>query len=84
MFDRFATPVIAALPSCPNGPTDALTDRELPLLAELPSMRTTEEIADSLFVSVNTIKTHLRGIYRKLGVNHRRDAIAAARQHGLL
>ena len=47
-------------------------------------MRTTEEIADSMFVSVNTVKTHLRGIYRKLGVNHRRDAITAARRHGLL
>lgn len=83
-LDRFAGTVIAALPTSSNGPTNALTDRELALLAELPSMRTTEEIADTLFVSVNTIKTHLRGIYRKLGVNHRRDAITAARQHGLL
>ena len=47
-------------------------------------MRTAEEIADSLFVSVNTVKTHLRGIYRKLGVNRRRDAITVARQRGLL
>jgi LuxR family maltose regulon positive regulatory protein len=82
-LDRFAATVIGALPT-PAGPADALTDRELALLAELPSMRTAEEIADSLFVSVNTVKTHLRGIYRKLGVRHRRDAIAAARQHGLL
>jgi LuxR family maltose regulon positive regulatory protein len=37
-----------------------------------------------MFVSVNTVKTHLRGIYRKLGVSHRRDAITVARQRGLL
>jgi LuxR family maltose regulon positive regulatory protein len=54
------------------------------LLVELPSMWTIEEIADSLFVSVNTVKTHLRGIYRKLGVNHRRDAVVVARQRGLI
>jgi LuxR family maltose regulon positive regulatory protein len=51
---------------------------------ELPSMRTAEEIADSMFVSVNTVKTHLRGIYRKLGVSRRRDAVVVARQRGLI
>ncbi|MFB9903902.1 LuxR C-terminal-related transcriptional regulator [Allokutzneria oryzae] len=83
-YDSFAASVLAAIPASAAGATEALTDRELDLLIELPSMRTTEEIADSLFVSVNTIKTHLRGIYRKLGVNHRRDAITAARRRGLL
>jgi LuxR family maltose regulon positive regulatory protein len=83
-LESFANTVIGHLPTSPSGPTDALTDRELTLLAELPSMHTAEEIAELLFVSVNTIKTHLRSIYRKLGVNHRRDAIAAARIHGLL
>lgn len=47
-------------------------------------MRTTEEIADSLYVSVNTVKTHLRGIYRKLGVSQRRDAVLVARRRGLI
>ncbi len=74
-----------ALPARPATPVDPLTSRELELLTELPSMRTTEQIADSLYVSVNTVKTHLRGIYRKLGVNHhRRDAVVAARRRGLL
>ena len=61
-----------------------LTPRELELLVELPSWRTAEQIAADLCVSVNTVKTHLRGIYRKLGVTSRRDAIAAAQHNGLL
>lgn len=80
----FANTVLQALPAKPAAPVDPLTSRELDLLNELPSMRTTEQIADSLFLSVNTVKTHLRGIYRKLGVNHRRDAVVAARRRGLL
>lgn len=83
-LDRLASTVLAALPARRDAPVDRLTSREHDLLLELPSMRTTEEIADSLFVSVNTVKTHLRGIYRKLGVSHRRDAVAVARDRGLL
>lgn len=47
-------------------------------------MRTADEISAMQFVSVNTVKTHLRAIYRKLGVRTRRDAVAVARQRGLL
>jgi LuxR family maltose regulon positive regulatory protein len=83
-LESFAGKVLAALPASAPDLSDALTEREQALLAELPSMRTAEEIANGLFVSVNTVKTHLRGIYRKLGVNHRRDAITVARQRGLL
>jgi LuxR family maltose regulon positive regulatory protein len=83
-LDRFVSAALARLPASPAPPVDRLTSREQDLLIELPSMRTTEEIAESLFVSVNTVKTHLRGIYRKLGVNHRRDAVTVARQRGLL
>lgn len=83
-LEPFAGAVLATLPTSVPDPTDGLTEREQALLAELPSMRTTEEIAHTLFVSVNTVKSHLRGIYRKLGVNHRRDAITEARQRGLL
>lgn len=64
--------------------TGALTRRELELLRELPSWRTAEQIAADHFVSVNTVKTHLRGIYRKLEVRSRRDAIAVAHELGLL
>ncbi|CCH31693.1 LuxR C-terminal-related transcriptional regulator [Actinosynnema sp. NPDC047251] len=83
-LDRFAGAVMPALPAQASGHVDPLTNRELDLLVELPSMRTTEEIADSMYVSVNTVKTHLRGIYRKLGVSQRRDAVLVARQRGLL
>ncbi|HEX6351448.1 LuxR C-terminal-related transcriptional regulator [Actinophytocola sp.] len=69
-----------------NGPdlTIELTPREAQLLRELPSLATLEEIAASFYLSVNTVKTHLRNLYRKLGVTSRREAITAARQRGLL
>ena len=54
------------------------------MLDQLPSLHTIEEIADHLAVSVNTIKTHVRAIYRKLGVSSRRTAVLAAHEQGLL
>lgn len=62
----------------------AMTDRENAVLRFLPSLLTTDDIASELSVSPNTVKTHLRGIYRKLAVNTRRDAVARARELGLL
>lgn len=50
----------------------------------LPTMLKAGEIADDLYVSVNTVKAHLRSIYRKLGVENRRDAVERARAFGLL
>jgi LuxR family maltose regulon positive regulatory protein len=43
-----------------------------------------QEIAGELFVSVNTVKTHVRSIYRKLGVSSRRDAVARGRELRLI
>lgn len=60
-----------------------LTDREQAVLAHLRSPRSLTEIADDLAVSVNTIKTHVRAIYAKLGVNSRRAAVVTARELGL-
>jgi LuxR family transcriptional regulator, maltose regulon positive regulatory protein len=62
----------------------ALTARQLEVLRELPTLNTVEEIAAALFVSVNTVKTHLSSLYRKLGVTSRRDAVAEARRLGLI
>jgi LuxR family maltose regulon positive regulatory protein len=55
----------------------SLTDRELAVLQLLPSMMSNEQIARELFVSVNTVKVHLKSLYRKLGVSSRRDAVMA-------
>ncbi len=55
----------------------ALTDRELAVLQLLPSMMSNEQIARELFVSVNTVKVHLKSLYRKLGVTSRREAVMA-------
>jgi DNA-binding CsgD family transcriptional regulator len=60
------------------------TRRELEVLRYLPSMLTAGEIAGELFVSVNTIKAHMRSIYRKLGVSRRRDAVVRAYECGVL
>jgi LuxR family maltose regulon positive regulatory protein len=65
-------------------PDAALTDRELVVLRLLATTLSQPEIAHELYVSVNTVRTHIQGIYRKLGVASRREAIAAAREHGLL
>jgi len=61
-----------------------LSESELAVLRFLPSHLTNEEIGEALFLSVNTVKTHLRSAYRKLGVRSRREAIALARRRGLV
>ncbi|MCZ4557531.1 LuxR C-terminal-related transcriptional regulator [Rhodococcus maanshanensis] len=84
VYDKFAERARSVIPQSAQGATDLLTPREMELLVELPSWHTAEQIAADLFVSVNTVKTHLRGIYRKLDVRTRRDAITEARARGLL
>jgi LuxR family maltose regulon positive regulatory protein len=61
-----------------------LSDRELTVLRLLPSMLSLSEIAADLTVSVNTVKSHVRSIYAKLGVSSRRLAVLAGHEHGLL
>ena len=61
-----------------------LTASEMAVLRLLHSHLTNQEIADALYLSVNTIKTHLRSTYHKLGVTSRRDAIARGRRLQLL
>lgn len=60
-----------------------LTQREQQVLNLLAAMYSTEEIAAELFVTGNTIKTHLKGIFGKLGVNRRVEAVRRGRQLGL-
>ncbi|WP_165962894.1 LuxR C-terminal-related transcriptional regulator [Occultella glacieicola] len=61
-----------------------LSPREIELLRDLPSPLSVKEIAAARGVSVNTIKTHLGAVYRKLGVSGRFAAIREGREHGLL
>jgi LuxR family transcriptional regulator, maltose regulon positive regulatory protein len=61
-----------------------LSERELAVLALLPSLLSGGEIADELTVSVNTVKSHIRSIYRKLGVSTRRDAVRRAQERRLI
>jgi LuxR family maltose regulon positive regulatory protein len=65
-------------------PESDLSDRELEVLRYLPTVLTAAEIADELRVSVNTVKAHLRSIYRKLDVTRRREAVVRAREQGLI
>jgi LuxR family maltose regulon positive regulatory protein len=61
-----------------------LTDRELGVLRLLPSDLSQREIGAALYLSVNTIKTHVRGIYRKLNVETRDEAVRRARELDLI
>jgi len=61
-----------------------LSEREITVLGLLPSLLSLDEIALDLTVSVNTVKSHVRSIYTKLGVSSRRLAVLAAHEHGLL
>jgi LuxR family maltose regulon positive regulatory protein len=61
-----------------------LSESELRVLRYLPTNLTAPEIAAELFVSLNTIRTHMRNVYAKLGVHSRADAVKRARELGLL
>ena len=80
------TPLARVGPSAPERQPliEPLTARELAVLAELPTMKSNSEIASESYVSVNTVKTHLKGVYRKLDVSNRRDAVRRSRALGLI
>jgi LuxR family transcriptional regulator, maltose regulon positive regulatory protein len=63
---------------------EPLTERELQVLGYLPTMLSASEIADELIVSHNTVRSHLKAIYRKLGSHRRTEAVRRARQLRLL
>ncbi|MFH8798464.1 LuxR C-terminal-related transcriptional regulator [Streptomyces sp. NPDC017936] len=75
-----------AAPAAPSAPlvVEELSARELDVLRRLAQMMSTEEIAADLYLSVNTVKTHLKSVYRKLAVNRRNDAVRRARDLRLL
>ena len=73
-----------ARPAADAAGADELSERELEVLRALTGSGSLREIADSLFISHNTIKTHVRTLYFKLGVSSRADAIARGRELGLI
>jgi LuxR family maltose regulon positive regulatory protein len=63
---------------------ESLSERELEVLQHIAEGRTDREIADRLYLSLYTVKVHARNIYGKLGVNKRMQAVAKARELGVL
>ena len=84
-------PAAAVLPARPDLAGEAapliierLSVREHEVLRHLSGMLSTAEIATEMYISVNTVKTHLRSIYRKLSAGHRNEAVRRARQLELI
>jgi len=85
VLDPGAAPAVG--PARSNGHVgviEPLSERELSVLRYLPSRLSNREIGDELYVSLNTVKSHLKTIYRKLDVERRDDAVRRARQMGLM
>jgi len=86
---RLASTVALGLPrraprSALAAAPDELSERELAVLRLLPTELSQREIGDALYVSLNTVKSHTRRIFSKLGVSGREDAVRRARDLGLL
>jgi LuxR family transcriptional regulator, maltose regulon positive regulatory protein len=74
----------SAAPRQRGGIATSLTERELVVLRLLPTRLSTPEISQELHVSINTVRSQVQAIYRKLDVSSRAEAVARARQLGLL
>jgi LuxR family maltose regulon positive regulatory protein len=68
----------------PLSPPEELSPSELRVLRYLPTNLTRPEIAQELYVSINTVNTHIRNIYSKLGARDRSSAVQQARELRLL
>jgi LuxR family maltose regulon positive regulatory protein len=77
-------PIPSARPAFDRDLPEPLTQRERAVLRYLATSMSTSEIADELCLSVNTVKTHLAAIYRKLPARRRREAVLRARQLELI
>ena len=77
---------VSSAPVPPGSSTliEPLSERELEVLGLLVEGQTYQEIDQALYLSINTVKTHLKNIYGKLGVSNRREATVKARELNLL
>ncbi len=74
-----------ALPPQPAvEPWEALSEREMEVLSLIAAGLSNQRIADRLFISLNTVRTHTKNIHSKLGVHSRTQAVAKAKQKGLI
>jgi LuxR family maltose regulon positive regulatory protein len=74
---------VATVPGALHRQAARLTNQERRVLAHLSQPARYQDIADNLGISINTVRTHIRHIYRKLGVSKREEAVARARALGL-
>ena len=63
---------------------EPLSDREMEVLRFIAANLSTQDIADTLVISLNTVKTHIRRLYGKLSVGSRLEAVERTREPGLL
>ena len=63
---------------------EPLTEREREVLLHVSGMLNTAEVASTMYISINTVKSHLKSIYRKLAAAHRGEAVRRARQLELI
>jgi LuxR family maltose regulon positive regulatory protein len=75
---------LAPQPPRPQSPLQALSESEIRVLRYLPTNLTAAQIASELYVSHNTVRTHMRHLYEKLGTHTRADTVLQARALGLL
>jgi ATP/maltotriose-dependent transcriptional regulator MalT len=72
------------LPGGPRPPLEPLSQSEIRVLRYLPTNLSAPEIANELYVTANTVRTHVRHLYAKLGTHYRAEAVEHARALGLL
>jgi DNA-binding NarL/FixJ family response regulator len=81
--DEFSS-LLSEIRRSPDQNTQLLTARELEVLQLLAQGRSTEKIADELFISINTVRNHVANILNKLNVHSKLEAVAIAAREGLI
>lgn len=83
LLAAFSPPVPSGKPES-VGMLEPLSERELDILRLIATGRSNQEIAEILVIAVSTVKSHINNLYGKLGTNRRTEALAIAREKGLL